>query len=57
MLAVGNGRAPLDSVIKQDVATGVGLGGAVGRRAEAQVGGSLDDACGDEDEWLGTDTP
>src|ERR1019366_5314393 len=64
-LAGGNGRAPLYPVIKQDVAIGAGLGGAVGRRAkaqewsvkaEAQVGVvCLDNACGDEDEWLGTD--
>ena len=36
MLAGGNGCAPLYAVVKQDVATGAGLGGAVGRRARAQ---------------------
>jgi hypothetical protein len=36
ILAGRNGYAPLYPVIKQDIATGAGLGGAVGRRAKAQ---------------------
>jgi hypothetical protein len=56
---------PLHPVVKQGVCHWGRVGRAAGRRAEAhgcvragaQVGGSLDNASGDEDEWLGTDTP